>query len=57
MNIHRDLGIRMDTAKIKRIAKKHKDWLHQHINMEKIHLLDNERAVRRPKRLKPFSLV
>jgi hypothetical protein len=56
MNIHTDLGIRMATAKIKRIAKKHEDWLH-HANMDTIHLLDNERAVRRLKRLKPFELV
>jgi hypothetical protein len=42
--IHRDLGIRMVTAEIKGIAKKH-----QHTNVEAIQLLDNERTVRRLK--------
>jgi hypothetical protein len=52
-NIHRDLGIRMVTAKIKRLAKKHEDRLSQHTNGEVVQLLDNERTVRR---LKPFEL-
>jgi hypothetical protein len=56
-DIHRDLGIRKVTAEIKRTAKKHEDRLHQHINVEAIQLLDNNRAVRRLKRLKPFELV
>jgi hypothetical protein len=42
-NIHRDLGIRMVTAEIKRKAKKQEDRLHQHTNMEAIQLIDNER--------------
>jgi hypothetical protein len=54
-DIHRDLGIRMVTAKIKRIANKHPP--HQHTNVEAIQLLDKERTVRRIKRLKPFELV
>jgi hypothetical protein len=29
----RYLGIKMVTAKIKRAAKRHEDWLHQHTNM------------------------
>jgi hypothetical protein len=40
----------MVTAEIKRTAKKH-------TNVEVIQLLDNSRAVRRLKRLKPFELV
>jgi hypothetical protein len=56
-NIHRDLGVRMVTAEIKRTAKKHEDRLHQHTNVEAIQLLDNRRAVRRLQRLKPFELV
>jgi hypothetical protein len=47
----------MVTAEIKRTAKKHEDRLHQHTNVEAIQLLDNRRAVRKPKRLKPFELV
>jgi hypothetical protein len=47
----------MVTAEIKRTAKKHEDGLHQHTNLEAIQLLDNNRAVRRLKRLKPFELV
>jgi hypothetical protein len=47
----------MITAEIKRTAKKHEDRLHQHTNVESIQLLDNNRAVRRLKRLKPFELV
>jgi hypothetical protein len=47
----------MVTAEIKRTAKKHEDWLHQHTNLEAIQLLDNSRAVRRLKRLKSFELV
>jgi hypothetical protein len=47
----------MVTAEIKRTAKKHEDRLHQHTNVEAIQLLDNIRAVRRLKRLKPFVLV
>jgi hypothetical protein len=47
----------MVTAEIKRIAKKHADRLQQHTNVEAIQLLDNERTVRRLKRLKPFELV
>jgi hypothetical protein len=47
----------MVTAKIKRTAKKPEDRLHQHTNMEAIQLLDNERTVRRLKRLKPFELM
>jgi hypothetical protein len=47
----------MVTAEIKRTAKKHEDRLHQHSNVEAIQLLDNSRAVRRLKRLKPFELV
>jgi hypothetical protein len=56
-DIHRDLGIRMGTAEIKRPAKKHEDLLHRHTNVEVIQLLDNERTVRRLKRLKPLELV
>jgi hypothetical protein len=56
-DIHRDLGVRMVTAKIKRTAKKHEGRLHQHAVVEAIQLLDNSRAVRRLKRLKPFELV
>jgi hypothetical protein len=56
-DIHRDLGIRMVSAEIKRIAKKHEDRLHQHTNVEAIQLLDNESTVRRLKRVKPFELV
>jgi hypothetical protein len=56
-DIHRDHGVRMVTAAIKRTAKKHEDQLHQHTNVEAIQLLDNSRAVRRLKRLKPFELV
>jgi hypothetical protein len=33
-DIHRDLGVRIVTADIKRTAKKHEDRLHQHANME-----------------------
>jgi hypothetical protein len=47
----------MVTAEIKRTAKKHEDRFHQHTNMEAIQLLDNSRAVRRLKRMKPFELV
>jgi hypothetical protein len=47
----------MVTAEIKRLAKKHEVWLHHHTNVEAIQLLDNDRAVRRLKRLKPFELV
>jgi hypothetical protein len=47
----------MITAEIKRTAKKHEDQLHQHTNMEVIQPLDNERRVRRLKRLKPFELL
>lgn len=54
-DIHRDIGIRMITAKIKRIAKKHKDQL-QHTNVEAIQFLD-KRTVRKLKRLKRFELV
>jgi hypothetical protein len=53
----KDLGIRMVTAEIKKQAKNHEDRLHQHTNVEAIQLLDNERTVRRLKRLKPFELV
>jgi hypothetical protein len=56
-DIHRDLGVRMVTAEIKRTANKHEDLLHQHTNVEAIQLLTNNRAVRRLKRLKPFELV
>jgi hypothetical protein len=56
-DIHTDLGIRTVTADINRTAKKHDDRLHQHTNVEAIQLLDNERTVRRLKRLKPFELV
>jgi hypothetical protein len=45
----------MVTAEIKRLAKKHGDLLHRHTNMEAIQLLDNERTVRRLKRLKAIS--
>jgi hypothetical protein len=47
----------MATAEINRLAKKHEDWLHQHTNVETIQLIENERALRRLKRLKPFELV
>jgi hypothetical protein len=56
-DIHRDLGIKMVTAEIKRTAKKHEHRLHQHTNVEAIQLLDNNRTVRQLKRLKPFELV
>jgi hypothetical protein len=56
-NFHRDFGVRMVTAEIKRTAKKHEDRLHQHTNVEAIQLLDSNRTVRRLKRLKPFELV
>jgi hypothetical protein len=56
-DIHRDLGVRMVTAEIKKTAKKHEDRLHQHTNVEAIQLLDNGTAVRRLKRLKPSELV
>jgi hypothetical protein len=56
-DIHGDLGIRMVTAEIKRLVKKHEDRLHQHTNVEVTQLLDNERTVRRLKRLKPLELV
>jgi hypothetical protein len=56
-DIQRDLGIRMVPAEIKRIAKNHKDRLHQHTNVEVIQLLDNEKTVGRLKRLKHFELV
>jgi hypothetical protein len=55
--IHRDLGVRMVTAEIKRTARKHKDWLHQRTNVEAIQLLNNGKTVRWLKRLKPFELV
>jgi hypothetical protein len=48
---HRDLGVRMITAEIKRTSKKHEDRLHQHTNVEAIQLLDNCRAVRMLNRL------
>jgi hypothetical protein len=44
----------MVTAEIKSLAKKHEDRLHQHTDVEAIQLLDNERTVRRLKRLNPF---
>jgi hypothetical protein len=47
----------MVTAEIKRTAKKHEDRLHQPTNVEAIQLLENRRAVRRLRRLKPFELV
>jgi hypothetical protein len=53
-DIHRDLGIRMVAAEIKRTAKKHENRRHQHTNVEAIQLLDKESTVRRLKRLKPF---
>jgi hypothetical protein len=56
-DIHRDLGIRMVNAEIKRTAKKHEDRLHQRTNVEAIQILDNERTERRLKRLESFEVV
>jgi hypothetical protein len=56
-DIHRDLGIRMVTAEIKRAAKKHEDRLHEQSNVEAMQLLDIESTVRRLKRLKPSEQV
>jgi hypothetical protein len=56
-DLHRDLGIPMVKAEIKRLAGKHEDRLHQHINIEALQLLDNQQLVRRLKRLKPLDLV
>jgi hypothetical protein len=56
-DIHRDLGIRMFTALIKRTTKKQEVGLHQLTNVETIQHLDNGRPVRRLKSLKPFELA
>jgi hypothetical protein len=55
-DLHRDLNMEMDTATIRRFARKHEARLHQHVNVEEIQLLDNSALVRRLKRTKPFEL-
>jgi ribosome-associated translation inhibitor RaiA len=47
----------MVTAEIQRFARKHKERLHHHVNVEAIQLLDNSELLRRLKRTKPFELA
>ena len=57
VDIQRDL--RMDTVDsvVKKFARSHEEWLHQHVNPEAPQLLDNLQIVSRLKRTKPFELV
>jgi hypothetical protein len=45
-----DLQMEMVTSEIGKFAKKHKERLLHHVNVEAIHLLDNSELVRRLKR-------
>jgi len=47
----------MVAAEIKRFARKHKERLRRHDNVEAIQLLDNSALLRRLKRIKPFELA
>jgi hypothetical protein len=56
-DLHRDLRIEMVTAEVRRFARKHKERLLHHDNVEAIQLLDNGELTRRLRRMKPFELV
>lgn len=57
-DIHKDLNIAPVSEEIQRFARKHMERLHQHQNIEMIHLLDNHQVVRRRlNRVKPYELV
>jgi hypothetical protein len=56
-DLHRDLQVEMIKNEIGNFAKKHEERLLHHVKVEAIHLLDNSRLVRRPKRKKPSELV
>jgi hypothetical protein len=50
-DLHGDLNMEMVTAEIRRFARKHKDRLLHHDNVEAIQLLDNSELLRRLKRI------
>lgn len=56
-DIHRDLNVDSVSEVIKKIASKHEQRLHDHVNVEAVQLLDNSEIIRRLKRTKPFELV
>jgi hypothetical protein len=53
----RDLRIDMETAEVRRFARKHEERLLHHDNVEAIQLLDNGELTHRLRRTKPFELV
>jgi hypothetical protein len=56
-DLHWDLHIEMVTVEVRWFARKHKERLLHHDNVETIQLLDNGELIRRLRRMKPFELV
>lgn len=56
-DIHSDLEMKFVDEVIKNFAEQHEKWLHQHIDVEAIQLLDTEFDTRRLERRKPQDLV
>jgi hypothetical protein len=54
-DLHRDLEIDTVDKEIKRYERKREDRLHQHTNVEALHLLDSSDIVRSLKRVNPSS--
>jgi len=56
-DLHRDLKMEMVTAEIGQFARKHKERLLHHANVEAIQLLDDSELQRKLNGTKPFELV
>jgi hypothetical protein len=53
----RDLNMEIVTAAMRRFARKHKERLLQHDNVQAIQLLDDSELLRRLQRTKPADLA
>lgn len=56
-DLHRDLQLETVDIMIAKAARNHEETLHNHQNVQALHLVDNSTTVRRLKRKKPSDLV
>lgn len=56
-DLHRDLQMEEVDVMITKAARNHEETLHNHQNIQALHLIDNSNTVRRLKRKKPTDLV
>ena len=57
IDLHKDLNVEFVTHEIRKNARRHKERLENHVNLEAARLLEETDITRRLQRTKPFELM